>query len=172
MARIPIAPEWLVEGEDTATCPVCLMVLVQPTIGCPEGHALCKTKMCPCCRHATDESRLQKCRLAEELIGRLWMRCKHGEEPGPPSPPDAPLVKHKKEPLGWSSPDLRKELRRRGVDAEGGGARELAARLEEHLEEHAAGCTESVLRQDAARACLLCAHGEEGPPADGGCLLS
>lgn len=130
MARIPIAPEWLVEGEDTATCPVCLMVLVQPTIGCPEGHALCKTcylqelghrqgslpasaepplapspegssrlrlgptiprrdlsarprnlrrretdwsvdrvllrrKMCPCCRHATDESRLQKCRLAE-----------------------------------------------------------------------------------------------------------
>lgn len=144
------------------------------------------------------------------------MRCKHGEEPGPPSPPDAPLVKHKKEPLGWSSPDLRKELRRRGVDAEGGGARELAARLEEHLEEHgvrgwrndplhtqrprwckwrgrvsnfsghlqscgfepvpcrnaAAGCTESVLRQDAARACLLCAHGEEGPPADGGCLLS
>ena len=66
MAGIPIQPAWLEEGKDMAECPVCWLVLEQPTSGCPEGHALChqcyvaelhRRKQCPVCSHATDESK-------------------------------------------------------------------------------------------------------------------
>jgi len=152
-----IAPEWLEEGGETAACPVCFMVMKEPTIGCPEGHALCRacylqvlgyTRYCTICQHPTDASKLQKCRLAEELIGRLWLRCKHGQEEGQ-TWEDSPvkLVKRaKKEPLAWSSPDLRKELGRRGLYAEG-ERDELAVRLVEHFEEFGvAGRSQDVHR--------------------------
>ena len=66
MAGIPIQTAWLEEGKDMAECPVCLMMLHEPTVGCPEGHALCRQcfvaelhrrKQCPVCGHATDESK-------------------------------------------------------------------------------------------------------------------
>ena len=65
MAGMQIEPAWLEEGQDTATCTLCLMVLEQPTSGCPDGHAACNEcydeelshrKRCPICRHPTDES--------------------------------------------------------------------------------------------------------------------
>jgi hypothetical protein len=66
MAEMRIEPAWLEEGKDTATCNLCLMVLEQPTSGCPDAHALCKTcydkwliqkKQCPTCRHPTKTSK-------------------------------------------------------------------------------------------------------------------
>ena len=41
MAGMQIEPAWLEEGKDTATCTLCLMVLEQPTSGCPDAHARC-----------------------------------------------------------------------------------------------------------------------------------
>ena len=89
MAGMQIDTEWLEEGKEMAECPLCMMVLDQPTVGCPEGHALChqcyvaelfKRKQCPTCSHPTDESKLQRNRLAEAFIEQLRMRCKHGPD--------------------------------------------------------------------------------------------
>jgi len=66
MARMRIEPAWLEEGKDTATCTQCMMVLEQPTSGCPNSHIICRKcyvqelsqkKECPICRHPTDESK-------------------------------------------------------------------------------------------------------------------
>jgi hypothetical protein len=76
MAGMQIEPAWLEEGEDTATCTVCTMLLEQPTSGCPEGHAVCRkcyvgwlveTKECPICRHPTDESKCGPSREPQRL---------------------------------------------------------------------------------------------------------
>ena len=84
-----IDPAWLEDGKDMALCPVCLMVLDQPTVGCPEGHALCRQcyvtelsrrKKCPLCQHPTDASRLQRCRPFEDILAEMRVRCKHGPE--------------------------------------------------------------------------------------------
>ena len=66
MVGMRIEPAWLEEGKDTATCPLCFLVLDQPTSGCPEGHALCNEcyveelthrERCPTCRHPTNKSK-------------------------------------------------------------------------------------------------------------------
>ena len=76
MAGMQIEPAWLEEGKDTATCTLCMMVLKQPTSGCPDAHALCKEchveelsyrKKCPTCRHPTDESRFVPSREPQSL---------------------------------------------------------------------------------------------------------
>ena len=86
-----IDPDWLEEGEDTVTCPVCTIVLDHPVTGCPEGHALCRDcyvqelsqrKRCPTCRHPVELTQLQRCRPLEELIGRMKLCCKHGADDG------------------------------------------------------------------------------------------
>jgi len=199
MAGVPTDTTWLEEGREMAECPICMMVLADPTTGCPGGHALCrkcyvaelhKRKECPTCRHATDESRLQRCLPLEGLIGQLRMQCKHGPEEGagggeggaPPSAKRAKLEPAQSMSVG----DLREELQRGGVGTSG-EKDELAARLEEHRRSNAgeegaqrcswrgrvcelaghlaesclhepvkcpnavAGCTESMLRKDAAR---------------------
>ena len=89
MAAMKIDPDWLEDGKDKATCPVCLMVMQVPTSACAEGHALCRNcydtelsvrKRCPICMAPTNLSRLQRCRGLEDFIGDLRMRCKHGKE--------------------------------------------------------------------------------------------
>jgi hypothetical protein len=140
---IPIDTAWLEEGREMAECPVCFMVLEHPTTGCPEGHALCrqcyvaelhKRKECPTCQHATDETRLQRCRPLEGLIGQLRTRCKNGpagagggEGGAPPSAKRAKLEPAQSMSVG----DLREELGRGGLDTKGKKG-ELAVRLEEH----------------------------------------
>ena len=75
-----IEPAWLEEGQleeqATATCPVCKLVLEQPTSGCPEGHAACNKcyveelshrQRCPTCRHPTDESKCGPSREPQRL---------------------------------------------------------------------------------------------------------
>ena len=66
MAGIPIDTSWLEEGREMAACPSCMMVLEQPTVGCPDGHALCrqcyvaelhKRQQCPTCDTPTDITR-------------------------------------------------------------------------------------------------------------------
>ena len=93
MAETRIEPVWLEEGRDTATCTLCLLVLEQPTSGCPDAHALCKKcydecliqkKQCPTCRHSTDESRCGPCREPQSL--RAVTMCRQGCTM-PPSPP-------------------------------------------------------------------------------------
>ena len=84
-----IDPAWLEDGKDMALCPLCLMVLDQPTVGCPEGHAFCRKcyvtelshrKKCPLCQHPTDSSRLQRCRPLEDLLAEMRVRRKHGPQ--------------------------------------------------------------------------------------------
>ena len=76
MAGMQIEPAWLEEGKDTATCNLCLMVLEQPTSGCPDAHALCKKcydtwliqkKQCPTCRHPTKTSKFVPSREPQSL---------------------------------------------------------------------------------------------------------
>ena len=76
MAGLQIEPAWLEEGQDTATCNLCLMVLEQPTSGCPNAHAACNKcyvaelshrKRCPTCRHPTDESKCGPSREPQRL---------------------------------------------------------------------------------------------------------
>ena len=89
---VGVDPKWLEAGqagEEDCTCGVCLMLMEQPTSGCSEGHCLCKAcylkilqddkRACPSCREPTDEGKLQRIRPFESMIGRLRMRCKHGE---------------------------------------------------------------------------------------------
>jgi hypothetical protein len=42
MAGTKIDPNLLENGQDTATCPACLMVLEKPSSACPEGHVFCR----------------------------------------------------------------------------------------------------------------------------------
>ena len=148
---VPIDTAWLEEGKEMVECPVCFLVLEKPTVGCPAGHALCrqcyvaelhKRKECPTCKHATDESRLQRCLPLEGIIGQLRTRCKHGPEDGAGgggggAPPSAKRAKL--EPAqSMSADDLREELGRRGQDTKGKkGA--LAARLALHRQIDAGG---------------------------------
>jgi len=125
MAAMKIDPDWLEDGKEIAKCPVCLMVLDQPTVGCPEGHALCRqcyvTELsqrhkCPLCQHLTDASKLQRCRPLEDFIGQLHLRCKHG-----PKDDEGGEEVAKLEPLLSMSTDrLREELGRRSTEGETG----------------------------------------------------
>ena len=150
MVTMKIDPAWLEDASDTAVCPVCSMVLDQPTVGCPEGHAFCRTcyvaalshsKACPLCRHPTDHERLTKCRPLEDLIGQLRIRCKHGSNDG-----------KQEEDCCWR-----------------GRVCELAGHLNESCAYEfggcpnaVAGCKELVLRKDAARhASETCAYRQE-----------
>ncbi|KAJ1491248.1 hypothetical protein T484DRAFT_1775196 [Baffinella frigidus] len=176
---------WLEEGREMAECPGCMLVLDQPTVGCPEGHALCR----PCYVAELHKTHLE-----------LRLRCKNGPEDGEGegggeggAPPQAKRAKLELA-ASMGADDLRTELGRLGLDAEGERG-ELVARLEEnrrndagkegaqrcswrgrvcdlagHLSESCgweavkcpnavAGCTESVLRKDAARhASETCAY--------------
>jgi len=76
MNGMQIEPDWLEEGKDTATCTLCMMVLKEPTSGCPDAHALCKScyvgwlirkKQCPVCRHPTKTSRFAPSREPQSL---------------------------------------------------------------------------------------------------------
>ena len=76
MAGMRIEPAWLEEGKDTATCTLCMMVLEQPTSGCPDGHAACKKcyvkelsnrKRCPTCRYSTSESKYVPSRETQRM---------------------------------------------------------------------------------------------------------
>ena len=144
MAGTQLDTAWLEEGKDMAECPVCFMVLDEPSVGCPEGHTLCracyvaelhKRQQCPICGHATDESRLQRCRPLEGLIGQLRTRCKNGPDDceGVGEGGAAPAAKRAKlQPAQSTSvDDLREELGRRGLSTKGKKG-ELAARVEEH----------------------------------------
>jgi uncharacterized coiled-coil protein SlyX len=152
-AGMKIDPDWLEEERDKemAKCPVCYMLLDQPTTGCPEGHALCRQcfvmelslrHKCPLCQHPTDQSRLQRCRPLEGLIAQMRMRCKHGKEAdeGVGEGGAAPRAKRAMlgPPQSTSTDDLREELGRQGLDT-GGNQGELAVRLEEHRRGAAGG---------------------------------
>ena len=140
---VPIDTAWLEEDKEMVECPVCFMVLEDPTTGCPGGHVLCrqcylaelhKRKECPTCKHATDESRLQRCLPLEAFIGKLRTRCKNGPEGAVGVVGGAPpLAKRAKlEPAQYmSADDLREELGRRGQSTDG-DTEELVGRLEEH----------------------------------------
>ena len=142
-----IDPDWLEEDKRTkerASCPVCYMVMEEPTQACKEGHALCcecyvtelsKRKRCPTCQEKTDSSRLQKCRTAADFIGDLRVRCRHGtdlEEEGRGAGGAAPRAKRAKldPPQPMSNNDLRKELGRRGMGTKGNKG-DMVARLQE-----------------------------------------
>ena len=138
-----IDPAWLEDGKDMAVCPVCYKVLHQPTVGCPEGHALCREcyvtelshrKKCPLCQHPTDVSKLLRCRPLEDLIGHLQMHCKY-EGDGGEADTNLELMQ-----CTWR-----------------GRVCEFAAHLAESCAYEtvscpnaAAGCKESVVRKDAA----------------------
>ena len=143
-----IDPDWLEEGEQTkerASCPLCLMVMVQAAQACTQGHAACHDcyvtelslrKRCPTCKENTDARRLQKCRTGADFIGDLRMRCKHGkdgEEEGGSDGGAAPRAKRARlePPQPMSNDDLRNELGRRGLSTNGRKG-EMAARLEEN----------------------------------------
>ena len=169
-AKQQIEPAWLEDGKDVAACPVCMVVMEQPTSGCPEGHAFCRQclvteltqrKRCPTCRYPIHESKLQRCRPLENLIGQLWMRCKHGPEAGEGEGGGSgapPLAKRAKQQLteSMSVDELRKELRRRGSDTKGRKG-ELATRVEQHRRSDAV--VEGPHRCDwRGRVCELAGH--------------
>ncbi|KAJ1483610.1 hypothetical protein T484DRAFT_1799676 [Baffinella frigidus] len=138
---------WLLKGQDLAECPLCFLVLEQPTTGCPEGHACCKScyikwllkkKECPNCSHATDESKylpspLQRCRPLEGLIGQLPLRCKHGAD-------DPSAKRAKLGPAASSADDPREDLGRRGLSTEGGGGEQTDGGLEGKCEWRGMAC--------------------------------
>jgi hypothetical protein len=91
MAGTRIDPDWLedFDNKDSVKCPVCYMVTQVPTTGCNEGHSLCREcyvvelsqrQQCPTCRQPTDTSKLHRNRLAEDLIAKMRMRCKHCQQ--------------------------------------------------------------------------------------------
>ena len=157
-----IDPACLEDGKDMAQCPVCRMVLNQPTVGCPEGHAFCRIcyveslsrrKNCPMCNHNTDESKLVRCRPLEDLIGQLWVRCKHGLEDG--TEPES--QRSKLEPLGsMGTDDVRKELEQRGLNSKGRRVK-LVALLKEHRQHHT-GQGAAHLCSWRGRVCELAGH--------------
>ena len=138
MAGMHVEPTWLEDRVDKAICPVCMMVLDQPTVGCPEGHALCRDcyleslsrkKECPVCYRPTDEVMLRRSQSLQDFVGNLRVRCKHGLEEGIP-PPEAQRCNP--EPVkSMSTDDVRKELEQRGMSCKGRRGR-LVARLKEH----------------------------------------
>ncbi|KAJ1469389.1 hypothetical protein T484DRAFT_1851979 [Baffinella frigidus] len=196
MAGTQLDTAWLEEGKDMAECPVCLMVLGEPTVGCPEGHTLCrrcyiaelqKRQQCPVCSHATDESRLQRCRPLEGLIGQLRTRCKNGPDDldchGGGQGGAAPRAKRAKLEPAHQRNDAGQEGAQRCSWR--GRVCELVGHLSESCGFEAvkcpnavASCTESVLRKDAARhASETCvyrtnrfdAHGGSWGELGGGC---
>ena len=141
MARAQIHTAWLEAGKEKVECPVCLLVLDQPTVGCPEGHALCspcyvdelsRRQQCPVCSHPTDPSRLSRCRPLEDIIADLPLRCKNGPESAGQL---HKRVKPGKEP---SAHELRTELGRLLMDITG-NAETLRARMKRYQQCEAAG---------------------------------
>jgi len=68
---------------------VCMEVFVEPTSGCPQGHACCRTcyesvregeqQKCPACRHPTSTANLVRQRVVEQLLNKTLVRCKNAE---------------------------------------------------------------------------------------------
>ena len=64
-------------------------VFVEPTSGCPQGHACCSTcyesvlaseqKKCPTCRHPTSTANLVRLRPLEDLLNKTLVKCKHAD---------------------------------------------------------------------------------------------
>jgi uncharacterized coiled-coil protein SlyX len=150
------------------------MVLDQPTVGCPEGHALChqcylaelfKRKQCPTCSHPTDESKFVKCRPLEGLIGQLRLRCKHGQDGKVGAEGGAPPVAKRaklESTESMSIDDLREELTRQGLSTKGEKG-ELVACLDEHrrIDVGVAGPQRCTWR---GRVCELAGHLLESCP--------
>ncbi|KAJ1491899.1 hypothetical protein T484DRAFT_1932350 [Baffinella frigidus] len=80
-----------VEGavDETFLCPVCMEAFVEPTSGCPEGHACCRacyesvlqsrSQKCPTCRKPTSTENLVRQRPLEELLNKTMVRCKNAK---------------------------------------------------------------------------------------------
>jgi hypothetical protein len=124
------------ECEDS-TCALCLGLLVDPVIGCSEGHSFCRAcygkaldrdKRCPVCRHPATKTELVPNRTAETLIAKMGMRCENAPkenagEAGPPTGKRAKLA-----PVTVQT--LKATLHTRGLPSTGNKAA-LLARLEE-----------------------------------------
>ena len=64
-------------------------VFVEPTSGCPQGHACCHTcyesvlaseqKKCPTCRYPTSTANLVRLRPLEDLLNKTLVKCKHAK---------------------------------------------------------------------------------------------
>ncbi|KAJ1494521.1 hypothetical protein T484DRAFT_1877430 [Baffinella frigidus] len=75
--------------DDSFLCQVCMEVFVEPTSGCPQGHACCRIcyesvlaseqKKCPTCRHPTSIANLVRMRPLEDLLNKTLVKCKHAE---------------------------------------------------------------------------------------------
>jgi len=166
MAKISL--EFLEEDTEMAACPVCKMVLDEPTSGCPEGHVVCrscyltelaKKQQCPVCKFATEQSRLQYCRPLENCIGKLQSRCTNGwkgrEGGGGGAPPPSKRAK--------LEPDSKVDHKDPGEEeTQWCSWRGLVCDLPAHLATSCAhetlacpnagvGCTASLVRKDAAR---------------------
>ena len=82
-----IDPDLLaIKFRQCIVCVVCAGLVVEPTVGCPGLHSLCracyvkvlkKKKVCPMCRHPVDEQKLVLNRDLEGIISQLALRCKH-----------------------------------------------------------------------------------------------
>ena len=171
-----IDPALLEEGQDTATCPMCKMVLNQPTAGCPEGHVICRQcyvselsrkKQCPFCHHPTDAGKLRRFLPFEHIIGQLRVRCKHGllESKGVGAGGVLRRVKCAKQApkTATSSQDEAQRCSWRGRVCELAG--HLAESCDYELVECPNvefGCKKSVLRKDVARhSSETCAYRQE-----------
>jgi len=84
--RVEIETELLERGYDEFECALCMLVLDDPTSGCPEGHTFCrscysaalaKSNECPSCRTAMEEGRLTRNLPLETLISQQRLRCRH-----------------------------------------------------------------------------------------------
>ena len=93
MSAVEEAPwidaRWLLEGEfPDGVCCICLGVMINPVIGCQKGHSFCRTccrtlvddrESCPLCRNSLFRDPVPNL-LADNLIGQLSIRCKHGRD--------------------------------------------------------------------------------------------
>jgi hypothetical protein len=153
----------LLEDEskmDGCLCPTCKMVIEEATSGCPDGHAFChdcykEGMKCPSCFHPMSKDKLQRNRTLEKLIGQFRMRCKHGPKTEPVEGEGGVGVGGGGE--GGAAPQA-KRAKIEGTRCTWEGK---VCELFEHLAEDcalqpvecpnaAAGCTVTVLRQDAA----------------------
>ena len=168
-----ISPDFLEEGKEMAACPMCRMVLTEPTSGCKEGHAVCKfcylaelakTNQCPVCKESTEPDRLQMCGPLNGFIGQLKTRCTNGpkEVGGGGGGGAAPPCKKAKLEKGLDTGGEKGEM---GDDAGEEDTQWCSWRgrlfeLPGHLSNSCAyepalcpneGCKEWVVRKDAAR---------------------
>ena len=140
-----INPDLLAMKFEGIVCIVCTGVMVEPTVGCPGLHSLCracyvkalkKKKECPMCRHPVDETTLVRNRDLAGLIAQQPLRCKHseGDAAGPSAAKRAKLAPAD----SMTVKSLRTELGQRGLDSTGNKP-VLVARLEEDRKKDA-GC--------------------------------